>query len=290
MSSLSAAPGPLGAHGLVSVNFHVNRACDARCTFCFAHFEEVDGQLSLSEALAVIDQLREAGGEKITFVGGEPTLHPHLGVMLRHAHGLGFTTCVVSNGARVSALLDAHADVLHWLGLSVDSAVEAVETRLGRGRGQHVARAVALADRARALGIRLKLNTVVTALNWEEDMSALVRRMRPDRWKVFQVLPVLGQNDGAVEPLLVSDEQLRAFCNRHAHLSAEGLAPVVEDNDAMRGSYVMVDPLGRLFSNATGQHQHSEPILAVGVAQALGQVTVHEERFFGRGALYDWRR
>lgn len=289
MSNMPIQAGPLRAHGLISVNFHINRTCDARCTFCFAQFDEVDGQLSLEGALAVIDRLREAGAEKITFVGGEPTLHPHLGVMLRHAHGLGFTTCVVSNGSRVAALLDTHADVLHWLGLSVDSAVEAVETRLGRGRGQHVARAIALADRARSLGIRLKLNTVVNSLNWEEDMSALVRRMRPDRWKVFQVLPVLGQNDGAVEPLLVSDEQFGAFCDRHSHLSAEGLAPVVEDNDAMRGSYVMVDPLGRLFSNATGEHRYSEPLLEVGIEQALGQVLVSAERFVERGGLYPWR-
>ncbi len=52
----------------------------------------------------------------------------------------------------------------------------------------------------------MKLNTVVTALNCREDMSAFVLRFQPERWKVFQVLPMAGQNDGDVEPLLIDDD------------------------------------------------------------------------------------
>jgi hypothetical protein len=39
-----------------------------------------------------------------------------------------------------------------------------------------------------------KLNTVVTALNWQEEMSMLVRRVCSERWRVSQVLPMEGQN------------------------------------------------------------------------------------------------
>ncbi len=58
--------------------------------------------------------------------------------------------------------------------------------------GDHVARSLSLFDRLHQYGIRVKLNTVVTRLNYQEDMSAFVRRVRPERWKVFQVLPVDG--------------------------------------------------------------------------------------------------
>jgi len=54
-----------------------------------------------------------------------------------------------------------------------------------------------------------------------------------------------------------------------AVLASEGLLPVVEDNDAMRGSDAMVDPLGRLFGNATGRHVYSRPVVEVGVDLAL---------------------
>jgi radical S-adenosyl methionine domain-containing protein 2 len=136
--------------------------------------------------------------------------------------------------------------------------------------------------------VRVKLNTVVTALNWQEDLTPLVREVRPERWKVFQVLPMGGQNDGVVGPLLISAEQFKAFVQRHKHLGVEGFAPIVEDNDAMRGSYAMIDPLGRFYGNATGRHVYSRPILEVGVSAALSEVGYEDSKFDARGGKYAW--
>ncbi len=69
---------------------------------------------------------------------------------------------------------------------------------------------------------------------------------------------------------------------------AEGLGPVAEGNDDMQGSYVMVDPLGRFFGNATGRHVYSAPILEVGVEAALAQVGVSTAKFEARGGRYTW--
>ena len=164
-----------------AVNFHINRVCNARCRFCFATFEDVPGQLPTEDAERLVTLLAEAGVEKLNFAGGEPTLHRGLGALLTHARGLGLTTSVVTNGARLAELLDRHAADLDWAGLSVDSASEATEVALGRGRGTYVAQSVALSDRCRERGVRVKLNTVVTALNVHERLHALVRRIRPER-------------------------------------------------------------------------------------------------------------
>jgi radical S-adenosyl methionine domain-containing protein 2 len=272
----------------VSINFHLYKPCDARCSFCFATFRDVDGHLGLDDARRLLDALRAAGGEKVTFAGGEPTLHPHLGELVVHAKAVGYVTSVVTNGSRLDALLDRHADAIDWVALSVDSAVERVQRSLGRGRGDHVARVRALAARCHALGVRLKVNTVVTALTCEEDMSALVRDLRPERWKVFQVLRVEGQNDGRVEPLLVPRERFEAFVHRHEALASLGIAVVAEDNDAMEDSYVMVDPLGRFYGNHGGHHVVSAPILSVGVPKALRDVGFSEAKFHARGGRYGW--
>lgn len=274
----------------VAVNYHLLRACNLRCSFCFATFRDVDGQLAFDDARRVIDALADAGAEKLNFAGGEPTLYPRLGELLAFAKSRRLTTSIVTNGARLSALLDAHAGVLDWVGLSVDSSDEEVQRRLGRGDGGHVAASINLSERCRALGVRVKLNTVVTARTWDEDMAPLVRRVRPERWKVFQVLAMDGQNDGKVTPLLVTNAQFQTFLSRHAHLVAEGLGPVAEDNDAMRGSYVMVDPLGRFFGNATGAHVYSRPILQVGVRAALAEVGFSQAKFEARGGRYLWER
>ncbi len=272
---------------LVAVNFHLYKPCNYRCRFCFATFRDLRGQLSLDHALLLLRLLREAGCEKLNFAGGEPTLHPHIGPLLAESRRLGLVTSIISNGARLSHLLAAHATDLDWVGLSVDSADEATQAALGRGTGGHVARSLAHADEIRARGLRLKLNTVVTALNWREDMSEFVRQVQPERWKVFQVLPVGGQNDGAVDDLLIDRAQFQAFVDRHASLS-KNLAPIAEDNDAMTASYAMIDPLGRLFDNSAGHHTYSAPIHEVGVARALRQIRFSLTRLVARGGKYAW--
>jgi len=276
--------------GSIAVNFHLYKPCNYRCRFCFATYRDIEGQLPLADAKALLLALREAGADKLNFAGGEPTLHPHIGELVAEAKRLGFVTTLITNGARLDRLLDAHAQDIDWVGISVDSGDEDVQARLGRGRGGHVERSRVHAARIHALGIGLKLNTVVTALNWQEDMHALLRELRPARWKVFQVLAIAGQNDGDVEPLLITREQFRAFVERHSDLAAEGLGPVAEDNDAMTDSYAMIDPLGRFYGNHGGRYVYSRPILAVGVAAALAEVDFEVGRLVARGGLYLWRR
>ena len=121
-------------------------------------------------------------------------------------------------------------------------------------------------------------------------MSDLVRAVQPDRWKVFRVLPIAGQNDGRVEPLLITGDQFREFIARHAHLADEGIPPVPEDNEDMTGSYVMIDPMGRFFDNVDGRFVYSRPILEYGVEEAFASVRWERQRLIARGGIYEWRR
>lgn len=276
------------------MNLHLWKPCNLRCTFCFATFNDdpslraVRSGLSESDARRIIESLRHAGVEKLTFVGGEPTLCPYLPSLLRLARELGLVTALVTNGRLLHRVLDTSSDCLDWVGLSVDSGNEEVQAALGRGRGGHVARSIAYFRRLHQLRIRVKLNTVVTALNWQEDMRELVLAMRPDRWKILQVLPVDGQNSGRVEPLLISAEQFGSFVRRHRSVEASGVVIAAESNEDVTGSYAMIDPLGRFFSNVGGRHTYSRPILEVGVMQAFNEIAFIPDRFRDRGGRYDW--
>lgn len=270
-----------------SVSLFLLRECNAHCRFCYATFRDVSGRLPTADWVRILFLLAEAGAQKVTFVGGEPTLHPDLAHLVRVASGLGLTTTVVTNGARLPQLLRGVKNHLHWVGLDLDSADPATEVALGRGDAGYVNRVLQHAALCREHGIKVKLNTVVTRLSWQEDMSEIVRTIRPDRWKAFQVLPSRGQNDGKVEDLLISDAQFAAWVGRHAHLDDEGLAPVVETNDLMRDSYALVDPIGRFFSNNDG-HTYGPAILEVGVETAWASVAFDEEKFLRRGGKYAW--
>ena len=268
-----------------SVNLFVTRLCNYECRFCFATFPDLRSSMPRDEALAILRQLAQHGVEKVTFVGGEPTLLPWLPDAVRHASELGMVTCIVSNASRLSDdLLQELAGHLDWLAVSIDASSDDVEAKLGRGRGQHVAKAVQALQRAKALGIRTKLNTVVTALNWQDDLSPVLEAIRPDRWKAFQMLPVRGQNDGAAD-LLITPEQFEAYKARHA-----AYMPVAEDNDDMTDSYVMIDPEGRIFQNTGGTHVYGPKVLEVGFDAALATVGWDAAKFLVRGGLYEWSR
>ena len=83
------------------------------------------------------------------------------------------------------------------------------------------------------------------------------------------MLPVRGQNDGLVDGQLITQQQFEGYVARNRVVEEMGIAVVPENNDMMTGSYVMVDPAGRLFDNMAGGHAYSRPILDVGVGRRV---------------------
>ncbi len=269
-----------------------------RCKFCFATFQDVKktllpkGHLPKEQAIEVVRHLAAHGFDKITFAGGEPTLCPWLTDLIRTAKEAGMTTMIVTNGTGLKeAFLLANKDHLDWIAISIDSLKEATNVAIGRaisGRTPFTAEAyLALIDRVKAHGYRLKLNTVVNRFNWKEDLSQHIRHAKPERWKVLQALPIIGQNDSQIDDLVVSEAQFEAFLQRHDSL-AEITRIVPETNAQVRGSYVMVDPAGRFFDDAEGVHRYSKPILEVGTRIAIQQVCYDAKKFEQRGGIYDW--
>ena len=81
----------------------------------------------------------------------------------------------------------------------------------------------------------MKLNTVVCKPNLDDDMTKLVLELMPERWKIFEVLPVEGQNDGDVEELLLDNGEFQSWVDRHSFVEDYGIQFVPESNELMRG-------------------------------------------------------
>jgi len=275
----------------LNVSWHLWPDCDLACTYCYATFRDIPRTLEKEDAIRVLDLFRAAGTEKVTFVGGEPLLCPHIDELIAHAKGIGLVTMLVTNGTRlVGEKLHRIVPLLDWVSLSIDASTPELMAEMGRGNAAFWQHCIRCWKKLSAYPhLRLKINTVVTRQNLHDDMRGLIRELRPARWKVFQVLPVKGQNDGKVEPLLVAKEEFAAYVARHRELEAEGLGPVAEDNRALTGTYLMLDALGRLFSNRTGQHVYTDSVLDVGVWEAIKQVGWDVDGFLERGGIYGWR-
>ena len=165
-----------------AVNFHLWEPCNMRCQFCFATFQDVKksilpkGHLPKEQAIEVVSKLALAGFEKITFAGGEPTLCNWLSELIYTAKSAGLTTMIVTNGTNLTdAFLEANKNHLDWITLSIDSLVD--ETNLATGRAITGKKALSkevymeLTDKIKQYGYGLKINTVVSSKNYDENMT-----------------------------------------------------------------------------------------------------------------------
>ena len=268
-----------------SVNWHLTTRCNYKCKFCFA--QELDSEITdLENAKSILEKLRDWGIEKINFVGGEPMLHPLIFDITEWAKCKGFVVSVVSNGYYLNKdnIVELSKSI-DWLGLSIDSASEEIETTLGRGNGSHVKHVLELASAIHQTKIKLKINTVVTRLNWIEDMRPLIQRLKPDRWKVFQVLHIRGQNDCFFNDLSISHEQFNHF--RATNQEIIGVAaPVFEANSEMIDSYFMLSPGGMAMSNREGTNRILTPLEGID-HQGFDKV-VDVKKYVERGGIYTW--
>jgi radical S-adenosyl methionine domain-containing protein 2 len=287
------------------LNWHLTEACNYRCQYCYATWSESSCRRELihdpERTTALLNELYQFfrprnrrnplfnrlswSSVRLNLAGGEPLLHAgKLPSIVSQARGLGFEVSLISNGSHLNdELLNQLAPQLTWLGISIDSASPATNRAIGRvnRRGQQLNLEVLATSLAEARQsnpvLRIKLNTVVNRLNHSEDLSSLIQRFAPEKWKVLRMLPVVNQH------LAVSDEQFAAFVARHRTFARILCA---EDNQDMRESYLMIDPHERFFQNGSliaGQgYAYSRPILKVGVGVAFSEMSFDHERFSAR--------
>ncbi len=281
-----------------AVNYHLWEPCNMRCKFCFATFQDVKksilpkGHLPLEQAIQIVQQLADFGFEKITFAGGEPTLCKWLPDLIATAKNAGLTTMIVTNGSQLTdEFLNENKTALDWIAISIDSLNTDTNLRTGRAisgtRPLHIVYYKSMVDKVKQFGYGLKINTVVNHYNFNENMINFIKYAQPKRWKVLQVLPIIGQNDEKIDPFKISRKEFNTFLDNHSILkNVTNIVP--ETNDEIKGSYVMVDPAGRFFDNENGIHNYSRPILQAGISSAIQDVNYDLTKFILRGGLYDW--
>lgn len=239
-----------------TVSFHIVKSCNARCKFCYATFEDftLKNQMSLKDAKTIVDKLKIAGVKKITFAGGEPTIYKNLFDIVKYTHESGIITSIITNGSLITEeWLDKYKPYLRWIGLSVDSINCETNLKIGRVFKNPVDY-FKLICLLKQYEFKIKINTVINKYNENEDLQEFINFVNPDRWKVFDTLRIVGQNDEHWEE--IKSTNFKAFIDRHYHPNM-----VVETNDLMTSSYLLIDPQGRLFENSKGFHTYSSSTL-----------------------------
>ena len=288
----------------IVINWHLTEACNYKCDFCYAKWvkpqarelihdtENTQSMLvqlfdyfGLRSRVHALNEENPWESVRLNFAGGEPLLYrKETLAAVNLARDLGFDVSMITNGSLLDRpLLVELAPKLSLLGISLDSAHEDVNLAIGRadkrtGKTLGIDAMETLFRYARELNpaLRMKINTVVNKLNWQEDMTVAIQRLMPDKWKVLQMLPIQNSH------LSIKDFQFQQFVDRHALLN-EMMS--VENNESMTESYIMIDPIGRFYQNAPsgqGPYRYSSPILQVGVREAFSEMSWSMSKFLSR--------
>lgn len=162
--------------GPTRITVGLTRSCDNACVFCGQDGLESQPPREVDDVLAELARAR-ATADAVTFVGGEPTLHPELPRLLAAARELGFRAIgLQTNGRRLSRasavalLAEAGLTDVH---LSIHGESAAAHDYHTGVPGSFVSAFAALAA-ARASGLTVSVATVLTRSN-ARGLSELAR-------------------------------------------------------------------------------------------------------------------
>lgn len=278
------------------VNWHITEACNFKCTYCFAKWEEKPCKKELlhseEDIRALLDQMiklpsilnNHFDGIRLNLVGGETFLYRKAVLyIIKEAKKRGMRLSTITNGSKLDDELNRIiADNFDIVGFSIDSLNEMTNIHIGRqkkGKAVNIDKIIQDIIQIRRINpnITLKVNTVVNKFNYFENLEDFIVSIKPTKWKIFQMLPLLERSF----PLGITSEQFQTFLDNHKKFHNIISA---ENNDEMTESYLMIDPCGRFFQNQTNGkgYMYSSEILKVGIDSAFNEIEFDIEKFLSR--------
>lgn len=118
-----------------NIYLYITERCQLRCGHCYMGDRLERGLvLPFEKAANIMSYCRRLGGEYITFLGGEPTLHPDLPRMVDLALNLGYTQVMINSNGLLERTIDRIDPAkLHYISFSLDGATAETHDRI-RGR------------------------------------------------------------------------------------------------------------------------------------------------------------
>ena len=269
------------------INFHITDICNYNCKYCFAKYHLKD--LPLEDAKRVIDEAKSYFDQngilngRINIAGGEPTLYPYIEEIIRYIKERGMSVSIITNGSHLTPEFCLRmAGTLDMIGISIDASTAEGNRRVGRcsaGRTPDFDRLERAAHIMKHYGIRLKVNTVVSKLNLDEDLLSVYNRLQPDKLKIF-CMHVVENVNGKVSGLIPTQEEYNTFVERNS--AVENCTVVIEGHDSMQNAYFMINPQGEVYMNDGGTEKKYGSCLETPLPEIFKTIPLSEENYSAR--------
>jgi MoaA/NifB/PqqE/SkfB family radical SAM enzyme len=156
-----------------NIYLYITERCQLRCGHCYMGDRLERGlNLPLEKAVSILSYCRRLGGEYITFLGGEPTLHRDLPSMVDAAIELGYTQVMINSNGLLERTIDRIApQKLHYISFSLDGATASTHERV-RGKGTYT-KTVACIRRTVEAGYKVRILCTISQINIDEAEQVL---------------------------------------------------------------------------------------------------------------------
>lgn len=152
---------------------YITERCQLRCNHCYMGSRlDKATEMSYETVIRNMTYCRNLGAENITFLGGEPTLHTELPLIIDNAIKIGFTKIYIdTNGLDIQRIKIIAPDKITYIRVSLDGASEKTHDQF-RGEGTF-RKTIKSIKELIAAGYRVAITTTVSQCNINEALNIL---------------------------------------------------------------------------------------------------------------------
>ena len=241
-----------GMNAPISVCWDITHKCNYHCQFCYRLSKGND--LNYEQSKIILQKIILSGVKKITFTGGDPLLVDFLPELILNAKNAGIITSIDTNGSLLENLLSKISNIVDWVTLPIDGSTESIQEKMTRSHG-HLNRVYLLVKELHKLGIKVKINTLVSEVNKSDigNIAMIVNSLGVERWKLFQFLPVQGEAIKSRKIFQISDNDFNNIIDKTLsdHKSEKNCKVTVADRKYFSGNYFHINHDGsvRVYHN-----------------------------------------
>lgn len=174
--------------------WNITKSCNFKCIHCYENAgKKADDELTTDEIIDGIDKLSRLGVASIAFSGGEPTVHPGIIDLIKHASEDGMYVSMATNGFKTAKIERAKefADAgLEFVQISLDGLNPETHDKF-RGVPNSWNRAVQSIKNFLELGVFVEVSTTVTQENYDEipRMIDFMRELGVEWFMLYNFIP-----------------------------------------------------------------------------------------------------